>query len=205
MLVQRGPLAQPAGPQGRGALRRPHRSAGRERPKPAGEGLAKAGNARVRHGMIQLAWRHLLLPEGERAGEWYRERTADARGGTRKTMIVALARKLLIALWRLVTTGEAPAGLRPSSSRVTSLPARQARLSFGVRSRIGAELPMTIRGGGNPTLHMVFEPRFRMGPPPRSFAADAHDCIMVRILTDRPNTSLWRDGSRLMASSPRSS
>src|SRR6266513_1321212 len=40
---------------------------------------------------------------------------------------------------------------------------------------------------------MVFEPRFRMGPPPRSFAADAHDCIMVTVLTDRPNTSLWRE------------
>ncbi len=52
---------------------------------------------------------------------------------------------------------------------------------------------MTDRGGGNPTLHMVFEPRFRMGPLPWSFAADAHDCIMVSILTDRPNTSLWRD------------
>ena len=39
-----------------------------------------------------------------------RERS-DARGGTRKTIIVALARKLLIALWRLVTTGEMPAGL----------------------------------------------------------------------------------------------
>src|SRR5215467_12654695 len=40
---------------------------------------------------------------------------------------------------------------------------------------------------------MVYEPRFRMGPPPRSFAADAHDCIMVTVLTDRPNTSLWRN------------
>ncbi len=38
----------------------------------------------------------------------YRARTADARSGTRKTMIVALARKLLIALWRLTTTGEVP-------------------------------------------------------------------------------------------------
>ena len=46
-----------------------------------------------------------------------RARTADARGGTRKTLIVALARKLLIALWRFVATGEAPAGvvLRPAS------------------------------------------------------------------------------------------
>jgi hypothetical protein len=52
---------------------------------------------------------------------------------------------------------------------------------------------MTSRGGGNPILDMAFEPRFRMGPPPRSFAPDAHDCIMVPILTDQPNTSLRRE------------
>jgi transposase len=75
-------------------------------------GLAKAGNARVRRGMIQLAWGHLLHQKGSPLAEWYRRRTADARGGTRKTMVVALARKLLIVLWRLATTGEAPAGLR---------------------------------------------------------------------------------------------
>jgi transposase len=75
-------------------------------------GLAKAGNARVRRGMIQLAWGHLLHQKESALAEWYRGRTADARGGTRKTMIVALARKLLIVLWRLATTGEAPAGLR---------------------------------------------------------------------------------------------
>jgi transposase len=80
-------------------------------------GLAKAGNARVRRGMIQLAWGHLLHQKDSALSDWYRKRTADARGGTRKTMIVALARKLLIALWRLVTTGEAPAGLllRPTA------------------------------------------------------------------------------------------
>ena len=80
-------------------------------------GLAKAGNARVRRGMIQLAWGHLLHQKDGTLAEWYRKRTADARGGTRKTMIVALARKLLIALWRLATTGEAPAGLllRPTA------------------------------------------------------------------------------------------
>jgi hypothetical protein len=39
---------------------------------------------------------------------------------------------------------------------------------------------------------MVLAPRFRMGPPSRSFAADAHDCIVVAILTGRPNTSSWR-------------
>src|SRR3954451_22992150 len=40
---------------------------------------------------------------------------------------------------------------------------------------------------------MALAPRFRMGPPPRSFAADADDCIMVGIPSGPPNTSLWRD------------
>jgi len=79
-------------------------------------GLAKVGNARVRRGMLQLAWRFLLFQKESALAQWYRARTADARGSTRKTLIVALARKLLIALWRMVTTGEAPHGvvLRPA-------------------------------------------------------------------------------------------
>jgi transposase len=81
------------------------------------QGLAKAGNARVRRGMIQLAWRFLLHQKGSALAQWYRARTADARPGTRKTLIVALARKLLIGLWRLVATGEIPEGvvLRPAA------------------------------------------------------------------------------------------
>src|SRR5271170_5693997 len=74
------------------------------------KGLAKAGNARVRVGMIQLAWRFLLFQKDSALAQWYRTRTEGA-GRNRKTMIVALARKLLIALWRLVTTGEVPAGV----------------------------------------------------------------------------------------------
>ena len=85
----------------------PEESGARRREK----GLAKAGSARVRRGMVQLAWRFLRFQEGSGLARWYRARTADARGGTRKTMIVALARKLLIALWRLVTTGEMPEGV----------------------------------------------------------------------------------------------
>ena len=42
---------------------------------------------------------------------------------------------------------------------------------------------MTIRGGGHPKQAMVLTPVSRMGPPPRSFAADAHDCIMVRSIS----------------------
>ena len=70
-------------------------------------GLAKVGNARVRRGMLQLAWRFLRFQQDSGLARWYRARTADGRGSTRKTMIIALARKLLITLWRLVTTGEA--------------------------------------------------------------------------------------------------
>jgi transposase len=82
------------------------------------KGLARAGNARVRRGMIQLAWRLLMFQKESALVHWYRARTADGRSGTRKTMIVALARKLLIALWRMVTTGEIPSGLvlRPAAS-----------------------------------------------------------------------------------------
>lgn len=75
------------------------------------QGLAKAGNARVRRAMLQLAWRWLLHQKNSDLAKWYRARTADGRKDTRKIMIVALARKLLIALWRYVNTGEVPGGV----------------------------------------------------------------------------------------------
>lgn len=81
------------------------------------KGLARAGNGRVRRAMIQLAWRWPRFQKTSALTQWYQQRTADARGDTRKTLIVALARKLLIALWRWVTTGQLPAGvvLRPAA------------------------------------------------------------------------------------------
>ena len=100
----------------------PDESGARRREK----GLSRAGNARVRRGMLQLAWRFLrfqkesaLAPHGSSPwaeGSRFQTRTADGRADTRKTMILALARKLLIALWRLATTGEVPEGvvLRPA-------------------------------------------------------------------------------------------
>ena len=79
------------------------------------KGLARSGNARVRRGMIQLAWRLLMFQKNSALAQWFRARTENA-SGTRKTMIVALARKLLIALWRLVREGVVPDGvvLRPA-------------------------------------------------------------------------------------------
>jgi transposase len=79
------------------------------------KGLARSGNARVRRGMVQLAWRFLIYQKDSALAQWYRARTENARG-TRKPLIVALARKLLIALWRLVRQGAVPDGvvLRPA-------------------------------------------------------------------------------------------
>jgi transposase len=76
------------------------------------QGLAKAGNGRVRRMLIQLAWRLLKHQPESALVQWYRQRTADHRRDTRKVMIVALARKLLVAFWELVTTGTMPAGMR---------------------------------------------------------------------------------------------
>jgi transposase len=79
------------------------------------KGLTRSGNGRVRRGMVQLAWRFLMYQQDSALAQWYRARTEKARG-TRKPMIVALARKLLIALWRLVRQGVVPDGvvLRPA-------------------------------------------------------------------------------------------
>ena len=79
------------------------------------KGLARSGNARVRRGMIQLAWRFLMFQKNSALAQWFQTRTKNARG-TRKPMVVALARKLLIALWRLVRDGVVPDGviLRPA-------------------------------------------------------------------------------------------
>jgi transposase len=80
------------------------------------KGLTRSGNARVRRGMIQLAWRFLMFQKDSTLAQWFRARTENARSA-RKTMIVAVARKLLIALWRLVREGVVPDGvvLRPVS------------------------------------------------------------------------------------------
>src|SRR5262249_5846629 len=79
------------------------------------KGLARSGNARVRKGMIQPAWRFLDYQKESALAKWFRARTENTRG-SRKKMIVALTRKLLIALWHFVRDGVVPQGvvLRPA-------------------------------------------------------------------------------------------
>src|SRR5262249_9751001 len=65
---------------------------------------------------------------------------------------------------------------------------------FGPLSPLATGSPMTVRGGGVPHLRMAVMPSHRKGPPPRSFAADAHHCIMVRA-SGPPHTRMWHEGS----------
>jgi transposase len=80
------------------------------------KGLSRSGNGRVRKILIQLSWRMLQFQPESDLVLWYKKRTENAQGA-RKPMIVALARKLIIALWRYVNTGVVPGGfkLRPAA------------------------------------------------------------------------------------------
>ena len=86
----------------------PFNSGGSERE----QGISKNGNPRVRRLLTQLTWRWLRFQPDSALSCWFAERTAGAKGRIRKIMAVALARKLLVALWRYVETGELPAGAR---------------------------------------------------------------------------------------------
>jgi transposase len=75
------------------------------------KGLSRSGNERVRKIMIQLAWRMIKFQPESALVQWYRQRTESAQR-SRKPMVVALARKLVIALWRYVNDGVVPEGFR---------------------------------------------------------------------------------------------
>jgi transposase len=74
------------------------------------QGISKAGNPRLRHIMIELAWLWVRHQPESALSSWFRARVGSERGRIRRITIVALARKLLIALWRYVTQGEVPEG-----------------------------------------------------------------------------------------------
>jgi transposase len=69
------------------------------------QGVSKAGNPRLRTTMIQLAWLWLRHQPHSALTRWFHERVERNGGRLRKTTIVALARKLLVALWKYVTAG----------------------------------------------------------------------------------------------------
>jgi transposase len=69
------------------------------------QGVSKAGNPRLRATLIQLAWLWLRHQPGSSLTHWFLERVKANGGRLKKTMIVALARKLFVALWKYVTAG----------------------------------------------------------------------------------------------------
>ena len=74
------------------------------------QGISKAGNARLRKTMIQVAWLWLRHQPESDVSRWFHQRVGDRRGRIRRITIVAVARKLLVALWRYVTQGLVPTG-----------------------------------------------------------------------------------------------
>jgi transposase len=80
------------------------------------QGISKAGNHRARTTALELAWLWLAHQPDSELSRWFRQRVGDIRGRIRKIAIVALARKLMVALWRYLQTGLVPTGavMRPS-------------------------------------------------------------------------------------------
>lgn len=74
------------------------------------QGITQAGPPILRAQMLQMTWRWICWQPDSELAQWFRKRTAGASGRLRRIMAVALARKLLIALWRYATTGLLPRG-----------------------------------------------------------------------------------------------
>ena len=85
----------------------PYQSGGMDRDR----SISRAGNPRARTTLIQLAWLWLRYQPGSALSDWFRRRVGTLQGRTRRIAIVAMARKLLIALWRYVETGVLPDGV----------------------------------------------------------------------------------------------
>jgi transposase len=105
----------------------PYDSGKRERE----QGISKAGNKHVRGLIVELAWLWLRWQPGSALSRWYQRRFGAGNKRARKVGIVALARKLLIALWRYADHGEVPAGAEEKDwrLRVDSTARRHAKLA----------------------------------------------------------------------------
>jgi transposase len=79
------------------------------------QGISKAGNRRVRWVLVELAWGWLRYQPTSALSQWYRKRFGSGNARARKVGIVALARKLLIALWKYLEEGEVPLGAEVGS------------------------------------------------------------------------------------------
>lgn len=76
------------------------------------QGICKSGNKWVRHRMIQLAWLWLQYQPTSELTQWFNDKYGESSKRSKRVGIVALARKLLVRLWRFVEHGEVPNGAR---------------------------------------------------------------------------------------------
>lgn len=117
---------------------------------------------------------------------WYRARTESAKGALRKTLIIALARKLLIDLWRLVTSGSVPGGVIMRAVRSASKFEGDNTVSH----------PMSIRGGGARRSTWC-DAAGQIGPPSRSLAVPRPERGRMSASWARtkrpPHARLWRE------------
>jgi transposase len=74
------------------------------------QGISKAGNRRARALAVELAWLWLRYQPESELSRWFHARVGHLKGRIRRIAIVALARKLMVALWRYVSTGLVPTG-----------------------------------------------------------------------------------------------
>jgi transposase len=80
------------------------------------QGISRAGNWRIRKLLIEIAWAWLRFQKNSKLSQWYQQRFATAGQRMRRVGIVALARKLVIDLWRYLETGTVPEGARLRTS-----------------------------------------------------------------------------------------
>ena len=127
--------------------------------------MTKAGNGSRRTMARELAWGGVRFPPESTLTQWYQARFGQGSARLRKIGIVALARKLLIALWRVLQTGERPAGaiLTAEVSAETIPKSTRCR---GEGPRVAAGVGNALRGTGAQR-----EPMRRRGCPPRASQA----------------------------------
>jgi transposase len=90
------------------------------------QGISKAGSRRMRRMMVELAWCWLRWQPESTLSQWYQRRFHEGNGRARKIGVVALARKLLVALWKYLEQGEVPEGAEVVDWETKVRPAKKA-------------------------------------------------------------------------------
>jgi len=113
------------------------------------QGISKAGNARLRKTMTQL-WLWLQDQPGSALRRWIHRRVGDKRSKIRRIIVVALARNLLVALWRYATQGVVPEGVEVSRRERNSTPISEiTHRRIGHQGPVGASRPSTLFRSGS--------------------------------------------------------